>query len=54
LLLIPQVGVAVRRLNDLGKTGRELVVPCVMIAAVRWPSRFAASCPRSWRWASSG
>jgi uncharacterized membrane protein YhaH (DUF805 family) len=32
LLLIPQVAVAVRRLHDLGKTGKELVVPCVMLA----------------------
>jgi uncharacterized membrane protein YhaH (DUF805 family) len=31
LLLIPQIAVAVRRLHDLGKTGRELAVPCVML-----------------------
>ena len=31
LLLIPQIAVAVRRLHDLGKTGKELVVPCVML-----------------------
>ena len=27
LLVIPQVAVAVRRLHDLGRSGRELVVP---------------------------
>jgi len=31
LLIIPQLAVAVRRLHDLGKSGRELVVPCVML-----------------------
>ena len=31
LLLIPQIAVAVRRLHDLGKTGKELVVPCLML-----------------------
>jgi uncharacterized membrane protein YhaH (DUF805 family) len=39
LLLIPQVAVAVRRLHDLGKSGKELVVPCVMLALV--PVAFA-------------
>ena len=39
LLVIPQVAVAVRRLHDLGKSGRELVVPCVMLLAV--PLAFA-------------
>jgi uncharacterized membrane protein YhaH (DUF805 family) len=32
LLLVPQVAVAVRRLHDVGRSGRELVVPCVMLA----------------------
>jgi len=32
LLLIPQIAVAVRRLHDLGKSGRELAVPCVTLA----------------------
>src|SRR4028119_1823308 len=32
LLLIPQIAVAVRRLHDIGRSGRELVVPCVMLA----------------------
>ena len=39
LLIIPQLAVAVRRLHDLGKTGRELVVPCVMLLLV--PLAFA-------------
>jgi uncharacterized membrane protein YhaH (DUF805 family) len=34
LLLIPQIAVAVRRLHDIGKTGKELVVPCVMVVLV--------------------
>jgi len=39
LLVIPQISVAVRRLHDLGKSGRELIVPCVMLAAL--PIAFA-------------
>jgi uncharacterized membrane protein YhaH (DUF805 family) len=39
LLVIPQLAVAVRRLHDVGKTGRELVVPCVMLLLV--PVAFA-------------
>ena len=39
LLLIPQVAVAVRRLHDTGKSGRELVVPCVILAVM--PVAFA-------------
>ena len=39
LLIIPQAAVAVRRLHDVGKTGRELVVPCIMLAAI--PLAFA-------------
>ena len=39
LLIIPQVAVAVRRLHDLGKPGKELVVPCVMLFLV--PVAFA-------------
>lgn len=31
LLIIPQIAVAVRRVHDVGKSGRELVVPCVML-----------------------
>jgi len=39
LLLIPQLSVAVRRLHDVGKSGRELLVPCVMFLAL--PLAFA-------------
>lgn len=39
LLLVPQAAVAVRRLHDVGKSGRELIVPCLMLAAV--PLAFA-------------
>jgi len=38
-LLIPQLAVGVRRLHDVNKTGRELVVPCVMLFLV--PVAFA-------------
>lgn len=33
LLVIPQIAVAVRRLHDLARSGRELLVPCLMLAA---------------------
>ena len=39
LLVIPQLAVAVRRLHDVGKSGRELLVPCVMLVAL--PLAFA-------------
>ena len=39
LLVIPQVAVAVRRLHDLGRPGKGLVVPCAMLALV--PVAFA-------------
>jgi uncharacterized membrane protein YhaH (DUF805 family) len=39
LLLIPQLAVAVRRLHDVNKTGRELIVPCAMLLLV--PVAFA-------------
>lgn len=39
LLLIPQLAVGVRRLHDVNKTGRELIVPCVMLLLV--PVAFA-------------
>ena len=32
LLLMPQMAVTVRRLHDINKSGRELVVPLVMLA----------------------
>jgi len=46
LLIIPQIAVAVRRLHDLGKSGRELVVPCVMFAAVPLAFAFRGILPR--------
>src|ERR1043165_4301281 len=33
LLIIPQIAVAFRRLHDLGRSGRELLVPCLMLVA---------------------
>ena len=39
LLIIPQLAVAVRRLHDVGKSGRELLMPCVMLLAL--PLAFA-------------
>ena len=39
LLVIPQLAVAVRRLHDVGKSGREVIVPCVMLLLV--PVAFA-------------
>ena len=46
LLIIPQLAVAVRRLHDLGKTGRELVVPCVMLLAVPLAFAFRGILPK--------
>lgn len=31
LLFIPQVAVAVRRLHDVNRSGRELLVPCLLL-----------------------
>ena len=39
LLIVPQLAVAVRRLHDIGKSGRELAVPSVMLLAL--PVAFA-------------
>jgi uncharacterized membrane protein YhaH (DUF805 family) len=46
LLIIPQVAVAVRRLHDLGKSGRELVVPCVMLAGMPMAFAFRGILPK--------
>ena len=46
LLIIPQLAVAVRRLHDLGKTGRELLVPCVMLLAVPLAFAFRGILPK--------
>lgn len=34
LLLVPQIAVAVRRLHDVGRGGKELIVPLVMLLAM--------------------
>src|SRR6476661_2435120 len=39
LLIVPQIAVAVRRLHDLGKSGKELAVPCIMLVLL--PVAFA-------------
>lgn len=46
LLIIPQIAVAVRRLHDVGKSGRELVVPCVMLAALPLAFAFRGFLPK--------
>jgi uncharacterized membrane protein YhaH (DUF805 family) len=46
LLVIPQVAVAVRRLHDLNKSGRELVVPCIMFAALPLAFAFRGILPK--------
>jgi uncharacterized membrane protein YhaH (DUF805 family) len=46
LLIVPQIAVAVRRLHDLGKSGRELVVPCVMLAAMPLAFAFRGFLPK--------
>jgi uncharacterized membrane protein YhaH (DUF805 family) len=46
LLVIPQLAVAVRRLHDLGKSGKELVVPCVMLFAVPLAFAFRGILPK--------
>jgi len=34
LLIVPQIAVAVRRVHDVGKGGRELFVPCGLLLAM--------------------
>ena len=46
LLIIPQLAVAVRRLHDLGKSGRELIVPCGMLLAVPLAFAFRGILPK--------
>ena len=46
LLLVPQIAVAVRRLHDIGKSGRELVVPCVMFALLPFAFYFRGVLPK--------
>ena len=46
LLIIPQIAVAVRRLHDVGKSGRELIVPCVMLAVLPLAFAFRGFLPK--------
>jgi uncharacterized membrane protein YhaH (DUF805 family) len=46
LLIIPQVAVAVRRLHDIGKSGRELIVPCAMFALLPLAFAFRGILPK--------
>lgn len=46
LLLIPQLAATVRRLHDVGKSGRELAVPCVMILLVPLAFAFRGALPQ--------
>jgi uncharacterized membrane protein YhaH (DUF805 family) len=46
LLIIPQVAVAVRRLHDIGRSGKELVVPCVMFALLPLAFAFRGILPK--------
>jgi len=45
-LIVPQIAVGVRRMHDLGKSGRELVVPCVMLAAMPLAFAFRGILPK--------
>ena len=46
LLIIPQIAVAVRRLHDLGKSGRELAIPCIMLALMPVAFMFRGFLPK--------
>jgi uncharacterized membrane protein YhaH (DUF805 family) len=46
LLIVPQVAVAVRRLHDLGRSGRELLVPGLMLVAAPLVFSFSGILPR--------
>ena len=46
LLLIPQLAVAVRRLHDVGKSGRELAIPCAMMLLVPVAFAFRGALPQ--------
>jgi uncharacterized membrane protein YhaH (DUF805 family) len=46
LLLIPQIAVAVRRLHDLGKSGKELVIPCLMLFLMPMAFAFRGILPK--------
>ena len=46
LLIVPQIAVAVRRLHDIGKSGKELAVPCVMLALLPLAFAFRGILPK--------
>ena len=46
ILIVPQIAVAVRRLHDLGRSGRELLVPCLMLVAGPLVYSFRGILPR--------
>jgi uncharacterized membrane protein YhaH (DUF805 family) len=46
LLIIPQLAVAVRRLHDVGRSGRDLVVPCAMLALIPLAFAFRGVLPK--------
>ena len=46
LLIVPQLAVAVRRLHDVGRSGRDLVVPCAMLALLPLVMSFGGVLPR--------
>ena len=46
LLIIPQIAVAVRRLHDVGKSARELIVPGAMMLALPLAFAFRGILPK--------
>jgi uncharacterized membrane protein YhaH (DUF805 family) len=46
LLVFPQMSVAVRRLHDTGKPGRELLVPCLMLFLMPMAFAFRGILPK--------
>lgn len=46
LLLVPQLSVAVRRLHDVNCSGKELVVPFLMLFATGFVAKFPGFLPR--------
>jgi len=46
MLIIPQIAVVVRRLHDLGRSGRELLAPCLMLLAAPLVYSFGGILPR--------
>jgi uncharacterized membrane protein YhaH (DUF805 family) len=46
LLTIPSLAVAVRRLHDLSRSGRELLVPCAMLLAMPLAFAFRGVLPK--------